>query len=72
MNIAGISPQGFQRVNTLLGEVGRAIDPKSHAKTTVSDIEAKRIVQAFDKLEPNEKEEERHDGGCESTTFADA
>lgn len=57
MNIAGISPQGFQRVNTLLGEVGRAIDPKSHAKTTVSDIEAKRIVQAFDKLEPNEKAE---------------
>src|SRR5688500_12845509 len=57
MSITGISPQGFQRVNTLLGEVGRAIDPKSHAKTTVSDVEAKRIVQAFEKLEPKEKAE---------------
>lgn len=57
MNISGISSQGWQRVNTLLGEVGRSIDPKSHAKTTVSDVEAKRIVQAFEKLEPAEKAE---------------
>ena len=57
MNMPGISPQGFQRVNTLLGEVGRSIDPRSHAKTTLSDVEAKRILQAFDKLEPQEKAE---------------
>lgn len=55
MNIAGLSPQSFQKVNQLLKEVGKAVDPKSPGQATITEAEAGKILEAYEKLNAGEK-----------------
>lgn len=56
MSVSGLSPQSFQKVNQLLKEIGKAVDPQSPGQATITESEAGTIVQAFDKLSTSEKQ----------------